>query len=187
MGDEGESSDVRGAERRALDEFISERQIRESVVRYCRAVDRNERDAIAAEYHPDGVDDHGLGAEVPGEQWADACMLRDRTRAYVHHLGQSLIEVFGDDAFAETYWVAYQAWTEGERRYLRTRGGRYADWFQRREGVWKVFVRRVVDDWSKVEEVDRVIEDASVHAAAPYPDDPTYLLRRQIIESAHRA
>lgn len=165
-----------------VNDLLAKQEIYECILRYCRGTDRNDRDLIAGQYHPDGVDDHGLVGEQLGTQWADDLMGRDRTRTYVHHIGQVLIELYGDDAFAETCWVAYQSWEENGTRRLRTRMGRYADWFQYRGGAWKVLVRRVIDDWSKVETVESVIADRSVYTGAPYPRDPIYRLREQVIE-----
>lgn len=39
--------------------LLDERAIRAILMRYCRAVDRCDQEAIAACFHPDAVDDHG--------------------------------------------------------------------------------------------------------------------------------
>ena len=42
-----------------LRELLDKQEIHEVLLRYCRGVDRCDRDMIAACYHPDAIDDHG--------------------------------------------------------------------------------------------------------------------------------
>lgn len=164
----------------AVQELLDKQAIYECIVRYCRGTDRHDRDLIASQYHPDGIDDHGV--ERTGEEWADRVMEYEyQSTTWVHHLGQVLIDLHGDHAFVESHWVAYRSGVEAGKQFLRSRGGRYADWFERRDGVWKVRRRRIIDDWSNVQVVEQTIDDPSGHVAFPYPDDPIYLLEQEIL------
>jgi hypothetical protein len=72
-----------------------------------------------------------------------------------------MIEVDGDNAYAETYFSAYHRMRakgdplaasnayDTEMDFLV--GGRYIDRFQRREGVWKISHRTGLTDWTRVE------------------------------------
>ncbi len=161
-----------------LDELISKQEILECIMKYSRGVDRFDRELMLSTFHPDAIDDHG--EELTPEAFVDYAMRRDKSRSRIHHIGNVLIELYGDQALAETYWLAYQAWNEGGTHYLRSRFGRYADRFERREGVWKVAHRRVIDDWSKVEQYDSAAEGLSKHRGSHFPEDPVYVLQREI-------
>ena len=86
-----------------------------------------------------------------------------------------LIEVNGDVAHGETYFVAYHrfdetngedleaalrsqgqnpqdlAWPEGGSELLL--GGRYLDRFERRSKVWKIAYRKMINDWCRAQPV----------------------------------
>jgi ketosteroid isomerase-like protein len=166
---------------RELADLLDREQIRSCILRYCRGVDRFDADLMLDCYHPGAIDDHGV--ELPAPEFVANAMRRDPSRSRVHHVGNILVELHGDVAFAETYWVAYQAWSEGGDTLVRSRCGRYADRFERRAGRWKIAHRRVVDDWSSVQAVDGVIPDASVHRGTTYPHDPSYLMIAEIVRS----
>jgi len=163
---------VAGAEP-AVRELADREAIRDCIYRYCRGVDRFDRQLMLECYHPGAIDDHGQG-ELSVEQFIEYAMSRDPSRSRVHHVGNILIELHGDTALVETYWMAYQAWMEGERQFVRSRCGRYADNFERRGGRWAIMHRRVIDDWSAVQQADRIEAGLSVHRGGVYPCDPIY-------------
>lgn len=86
------------------------------LVRYCRGVDRRDAEMIRSTYHPDAFDDHGayqgdldgFVAFVADEVWS-------RFRTTMHKLGQSLIEIDGDEASAETYATCHHVVAEEGR------------------------------------------------------------------------
>ena len=71
----------------------------------------------------------------------------------MHHLGNMLIDLAGDVANVETYFLAIQRRELDGKTWTRTRAGRYLDRFEKRAGTWRVLHRRVVDDWSRLDEV----------------------------------
>ncbi|HZU79695.1 MAG TPA: nuclear transport factor 2 family protein, partial [Acidimicrobiales bacterium] len=61
----------------------------------------------------------------------------------MHHLlGQSVFDVQGDEAWGETFFVFHGAVGDFAVRAC----GRYADYFRRLQGSWKLVYRRVVPD-----------------------------------------
>lgn len=168
-----------------ISELISKQEILECIMKYSRGVDRFDRELMLSTFHPDAVDDHG--EERTPVEFVEYAMRRDRSRARVHHIGNVLIELYGDQALVESYWMAYQAWSEGGVHFLRSRCGRYADRFERRNGVWKVAHRRVIDDWSKVEQFNSSAEGLSNHRGSQFPEDPIYALQREIVSRNTRA
>ncbi len=66
-----------------------------------------------------------------------------------HMLGQSLIKVNGDEAGADTYFIASSCRPAEEGgEVLNQMGGRYVDFLVREDGRWKVKRRVCVHDWS---------------------------------------
>jgi hypothetical protein len=158
-----------------VEALASKQEIYECILRYARGSDRYDEQLMRSTFHPDAVVDRERIWQV--DEWLELSMARDRTRARMHHIGNVLIELDGDTAVAETYWIAYQAWAEDETHYLRTRAARYADRFERRDGSWKVAYRGVVDDWSCVQQVGAAIEQGhSDLVGLPFPADPIYAL-----------
>jgi ketosteroid isomerase-like protein len=144
----------------ALRTMLDKQAIHEVMMRYCRAVDRIDEELLRSVYHPDAVDNHGLfnGKASDFIPW---CMkqLREAYTATQHVVANELIEIHGDIAFCEFYFVAHHRYKRhGEVRHM-TAGGRYIDRFERRQGEWRIAVRTVAVDWQRV---DRVHEpDAS--------------------------
>lgn len=82
------------------------REIHETVLHYCRAVDRLDFPAIRAVYAADGVDHHTGFSGTADEfvAWLERMLpLLDGT---MHLVSNHLSEIDGDDAVAETYGTA---------------------------------------------------------------------------------
>lgn len=121
---------------------------------------------------------------------------------YMLMLGQHIAEVHGDIAYSELYFISHiqglqqPSWarpadTEGDgaaealvshglttatdgRKYMRVRGGRYCDRFERRAGVWKVAYRIVTDEWSYWQDVTEPVAGLGTHPGLASVDDPLY-------------
>jgi len=130
-------------------------QIRDVLARYCRGVDRCDAELLRSVYHPGAVDDHGI-FKGSAEEFVDVVLpgLLDTWAATMHVLGQSVIDVRGESADVETYFVAYHRRGADDETWLDTFGGRYVDRFEQRDGAWKIAHRVVVHEWSKVEQVE---------------------------------
>lgn len=130
-------------------------EIRQVIYAYARGVDRADQDLIAPTFHEDACDDHG---NFKGDKAATLSALKRssqlaETTASFHHLGNILIDLKGDEADVETYFMAVQRREDGGKTYTRIRAGRYLDRFAKRGGKWRVLHRRVIDDWSRLDEV----------------------------------
>lgn len=159
-----------------LIELLAKQDIYECIMKYSRGSDRYDEDLIRSTFHPEAVVDREKEWSV--EEWITLSMNRDRSRARMHHIGNVLIEVHGSTAVAETYWLAYQVWSEDGARLVRTRAARYVDRFECRDGDWRVLYRGVVDDWSYTQEVGAEIDQGlSKLVGQPFPQDPIYALQ----------
>ena len=130
-------------------------EIRQAMYTYARGVDRGDSELLAPAFHNDAYDDHG---NFKGDKATALAHLKRSAEvkeitASFHHIGNILIDLKGDEADVETYFMASQRREDGGKSYTRMRAGRYLDHFVRRDGIWRVLKRRVVDDWSRLDEV----------------------------------
>lgn len=114
---------------------------------YCRAQDRCDRALLESVFHEDAVDEHG---GVFDGTMRDFCgfaldVLR-KCDTTIHLLHQLLIEIDGDDGWSESYVTAIHRYSDRGEPVDSTWHARILDHFQRRDGRWKVFRRKVVYD-----------------------------------------
>jgi hypothetical protein len=154
-------------------DLLDKQDITEVIVTYGRALDRFDENLLRSVFHPDSKHAHGFigpssdpslpsSPGAPGDFVAYAYdVLRTHTRTH-HQLGNILIELSGDDAYAETYFTAYHRMRalgdpEAAENAYDTEmdflvGGRYIDRFEKRDGVWKVSHRTGLTDWMRTEQ-----------------------------------
>lgn len=162
----------------AVRELLDKEEIRQVMYAYARGTDRCQPDLIRDAYHSDAWDDHGNFAGGR-EHVVETIVGRGATAPVsMHHLGNVLIELQGDGANVETYFMACQVLEREGRTYTRIRAGRYLDRFERREGRWRVARRRVVDDWSRLDEVVATAPSVTdeCHHSTRGADDPSFEL-----------
>lgn len=134
-----------------MDEHIAALQaregIRECIARVARGEDRRDGAVLSAAFWPDAMCDFGifqgsfadyLAWVVPG---AAAVVLTQ------HTLGQTLIELAGDTAFAETHVSAYHRVNMGTQERDSVVGGRYLDRLEKRGAEWRIAQRTMLYDW----------------------------------------
>lgn len=137
----------------SVEALVARAAIHDTLMRYCRGVDRWDAELVRSAYHPDSYDDHGYWK---GNGWAFADFIvdniRTRTTRTTHAVANVLIELEGETAFVESYVFAW-LWRE---EVLDVFAGRYIDRFERRgpEGAWLIARRQVVHDWSTRPAVD---------------------------------
>jgi ketosteroid isomerase-like protein len=138
----------------ALRLVLDKQEIHEVMMRYCRAIDRMDEELLRSVYHPDAIDNHGL-FNGPAAEFIPWCIkqLREAYLATQHVVSNELIEVRGDTAYCEFYFVAHHRYErKGEARHMEA-GGRYVDRFEKRQGEWRIAERTVVVDWQRMERV----------------------------------
>lgn len=143
--------------------MVDRAQIQDVMYRWCRAIDRQDFDAIRAVFHSDAIDSHGIySGGIDGLiDW-----IRERHRTIpmsMHMIGNMLIEFADlDTAIVETYNMTVQRYpAEASASFAQLAGGvagsgggasdliaccRYVDRFERRNGEWRVAERTVVFD-----------------------------------------
>lgn len=151
-----------------IEELGAKQAITEVIYRYCRGMDRMDRELTLSCWHPGGTDDHAPLYSGTAEGFVDwlwpvhAAMLVTR-----HVVTNSLIELDGDQAGAETYWsVTLRVPYEGAIHDILG-GGRYLDRFECIDGIWAIRHRQSILDWERVQLFD--------HSMADFIDPPLIL------------
>lgn len=159
----------------AVQRLLDEQEIRQVLARYCRGVDRCDAELIRSVYHPDANDNHGT-YNGPGRHFPDHVlpMLQATWEATMHNLGTCVIEIDGDTAHVETYFVAYHRRHQGVEPWLDVFGGRYIDRFEKRDHAWLIADRVVVHEWSKLEPTPSTFPAELFAAGQRSPADPAY-------------
>jgi hypothetical protein len=133
-----------------LQEMLDHYEIRKTLSEYCNACDRADEPRIAAVYAEDSWDEHGL-VRAPGPEFARIMgdLIVTTSNSLYHLLGQSLVKIDGDDAGAETYFLAISVDNRDDGVEMCNQlGGRFVDTFRRENGRWLIKHRVVVHDWS---------------------------------------
>jgi len=109
------------------------------LLRYCRGIDRLDRELMLSAYHDDAIDDHGLVVLSAADFVDWAIDFHRRTNPVHHHAITNLtIDLEGDVAHTECYYSFFGT-RSGEPTILSF--GRYVDRFERRDGLWGIATR----------------------------------------------
>jgi hypothetical protein len=143
----------------AITELLIKDEIRDIMLRYARGVNRLDGELVKSCFHPDATENHGT-FRGPASEFAEGLPdgLRKGFQFTFHFLGNSLIEIQGNRASHESYFVGYHRLhpePDGTEKDVLF-GGRYLAVNESRDGgPWLIARRTVVHDWSRV---DRVTE-----------------------------
>jgi len=180
MNDSGSAGVTISAEQWAEVQAMLDRDaIRQRLGFLTRGSDRVFGDLLADSYWPESWDFHGAFSGT-GYQFAkdsEPARLRSTdVNVVTHHmLGQSNIELYGDEAHVETYMlaVAVRGGETPHRKFEFT--GRYLDRFKKIDGEWRIQVRRVVLDTStEYDHTELWASDGAYPHGKRYPDDGVF-------------
>ena len=123
-------------------QYLTDRQeILDCIVRNSRGNDRFDAELVTSSYHPDGV--HEIASsQVPGPKYgehanhAHAALCEQN----LHHITMHSCEIDGDVAHAESYVIGL--FLEKGAGASRVLSGRYIDRLEKRDGEWRIVVRR---------------------------------------------
>jgi hypothetical protein len=130
-----------------LQALLERDAIRECIVRLARGEDRRDATLITASYWPDSTTDYGvfvgsfdkyLEWVVPGSPAIPVTQ---------HILGQTIIDLKGNVANAETHVTSYHRINMGTEERDTVIGGRYLDRLEKRGGEWRIAQRTMLYDW----------------------------------------
>ena len=129
-----------------LDELLDRQDILDCLTRFCRGMDRFDRELYLSAFHDDAQMAAGpfVGSARDCYDWA--MPMHEAWQTLTHHsLLNHTVEIEGDTAHSETYYL-FVARNRDESLMLA--GGRYIDRLERRDGEWKIALRTNVIEWS---------------------------------------
>lgn len=131
-----------------LQQLLDRQAILDCIHRYCRGVDRFDRDLLKSAYHDDAIDDHGVYCG-PVDGFIDwALDLHQQQHATTHHsVFNHSCEIVGDTAHTETYYMFVANNRQGP---VSLHYGRYIDRFEKRRGRWAIAERVCLVDCAGV-------------------------------------
>jgi hypothetical protein len=129
----------------AVDRLLDRQAIVDCTLRYTRGVDRLDEELYRSAFHEDAVDFHGAAPLSPDEFLAWFLPQQEGREATQHYVLNHVIDVDGDTAHGETYFLAIVKLRGKD--YVQMVGGRYVDRFERRGGEWRIALRLVVPEW----------------------------------------
>jgi hypothetical protein len=120
-------------------------EIQDLIARHARGLDRHDVELLTSAYHEDGVDEHGLALNKGPEYaaWANAVHAAG-SELHLHNITTHPCEIDGDVAHCESHVLVALLNPGGEK--ARLINGRYADRIERRDGAWKIALRRSTVD-----------------------------------------
>lgn len=113
---------------------------------HARGHDRFDSELLTDAYHPDGIDEHGaaVNAGPVYAEWANA-VHEHGALVHLHNITTHNCEIDGDTAHAESYVLVGLLNHDGES--VRFINGRYVDRLEKRDGAWKIALRRCTLDF----------------------------------------
>ena len=151
------------AKEKLLDDLLAKHEIHEVMMRYCRGVNRLDPELVRSCYHPDATEDHGASqGNAHGYSGEFTPEKFTAFKSMFHLVGNELVELAGDRAAHEAYFVGCHRYDDDDGRETDMFfGGRYLSIFERRDGgPWLIADRTVVHDWSRVDLVATAWEPA---------------------------
>lgn len=156
-------------------ELKDRQDILDCLVRYCRGMDRFDRELLRSAYHDDALDDHGdfVGSVDDFIDFYFNYHDTYQTRT-VHALSNHSCELDGDVAHTETYWTFTAVNREAPFHSRAT--GRYIDRLEKRDGRWAIAARIcVVTGTDNNIDPDGQIGDGTFVPSTRDRSDPSYM------------
>jgi SnoaL-like domain len=124
-------------------QYLKDRQaILDVIMRHARGHDRHDTELMNSCFWADGVDEHGQFV-TPGPEYGDWAN-KTHTAGFflhLHNITNHTCEIDGDTAHCETYVIGALLPRSAPGRATFV-SGRYLDRLERRDGEWRIVVRR---------------------------------------------
>ena len=135
-----------------LHAMIDRQDIHDCLLRFCRGIDRFDRELYLSAFHADAEVAAGPYVGDASGCWDWAQPMHEAGQVLTHHvLLNHHVEIDGDSAHSECYYqfvARNHAWEEGGAESVMLAGGRYIDRLARRDGAWKIALRTNLIEWS---------------------------------------
>jgi SnoaL-like domain len=135
----------------ALQVLLDKQAIAEVLIRYARACDRADEQMLRSCFHPDSVHRHGRFQGKSSDFVDFAMKIILGTKLERHLMTNIMVEVDGDSAVSECYYLAYHRQpnpqTQEDEDYFQ--GGRFIDRLEKRNGEWRIAARVGLVDFER--------------------------------------
>lgn len=123
-----------------LRDLKDRQEIYDCILRYCRGIDRLDREMLMSAYHADALDDHGTFVG-PVDAFADYVLDLHTTHQHrtQHHITNHRCDIDGAVAHAESYYIFRSLNKDPPLHTMAS--GRYLDRLENREGRWAIAAR----------------------------------------------
>ncbi|MFT4055408.1 MAG: nuclear transport factor 2 family protein [Novosphingobium sp.] len=132
-----------------VQQMVDREAIRTCVTRLARGEDRRSADLIRSCWWPEARFDYGVHSGDFEAYLAWVVPGADAIKDTQHLLGQTHVELSGEDAKAETHVFSYHRVDMGEGDRDTCIGGRYLDRFEKRGNEWRIAYRVMLYDWEQ--------------------------------------
>lgn len=132
-----------------LQALLDREAVRDCIARLARGEDRRDADTIQGCFWSDATFDYAMYKGVFPEYLAWVVPGADAIANTQHVLGQTVVELAGNGAKAETHVISYHrvAMDDGIAEHDTCIGGRYLDELEKRGGKWGIKHRTMLYDW----------------------------------------
>jgi SnoaL-like domain len=115
--------------------------ILDCISKHARGHDRHDADLLTEAYHPDGVDEHGhaVNSGPVYAAWVNPVHAAG-SQVHTHNITTHTCDIDGDTAHCESYVLVCLLNHDGVT--ARVISGRYIDRLEKRDGEWKIAIRR---------------------------------------------
>ncbi|MFD0685985.1 nuclear transport factor 2 family protein [Actinomadura fibrosa] len=115
--------------------------ILDCIARHARGCDRHDDDLISAAYHPDATDEHGFATNSGADYaaWVNPAHAAT-SQVHTHNVTTHSCDIDGDTAHCDSYVIVVLLGKDG--RTAQFISGRYLDRLERRDGRWRIALRR---------------------------------------------
>ena len=141
-----------------IEQLLAKESIRDTLSRYCRGLDRMDKEMAYSVWHIDASTNyHGI-YEGSGYGFIDwVWEAHTFMQCHSHQITNVLIDVDGDQAVSEAY-ITVVLWTlpdeDGKQTEIIGRG-RYLDHWLKRDGSWRIARREFVQDMNTLNELTK--------------------------------
>jgi hypothetical protein len=155
----------------ALRTATDKQEIYDTLMRYCRGIDRCDPELVSST----------TPENTPEDCKAITDWLRANTKMTMHFIGNCLIDVHGDEAESETYFISYHLVDRDGKEYLRSKAARYFHTWERSATGWISTGKTARDEWNSfVEIAERAPGAESWFYGERSHDDPAFAIREAL-------
>ncbi|MBC2650442.1 nuclear transport factor 2 family protein [Novosphingobium aerophilum] len=133
--------------------WLADRQeILDCLTRFCRGMDRFDRDLFLSAFHPHAEIAAGPFVGSPADCWDWAVPMHEAAQPMTQHLLLNhSVEIVGDEAHSETYYqfiARNHPFTADGGETVMQAGGRYIDRLERGADGWRIALRINLIEWN---------------------------------------